>query len=174
MTANVMERCHPPDAHQHQRTWHRPPTGSCPSRPLLLRVSPRHRHARCPWLWSLSNKIPTLVNQALELSGDIFDNEPTWRYFAEYLTRLMVAGRKNISAINRQFAVTTDQSCRDHWLVEAPSCYSRTRRSVRRATQRQRKWWSTCENGTSDNPTGDEGQRQCVRLRVPGPDLGHR
>ena len=32
----------------------------------------------------------------------------------------MVAERKNVSAINRQFAVTTDQSCLNRWLVEAP------------------------------------------------------
>ena len=62
---------------------------------------------------------PTLVKQALELFGDVFDNEPARRHFAEYLTGLMVAERKNISAINRQFAVTTDQSCLNRWLVEA-------------------------------------------------------
>ena len=37
---------------------------------------------------------PTLVNQALELFGDVFDNEPARRHFAEYLTGLMVAERK--------------------------------------------------------------------------------
>jgi hypothetical protein len=62
---------------------------------------------------------PAIVNQALELFGDIFDNEPARRHFAEYLTGLMVAERKNISAINRQFATTTDQSCLNRWLVEA-------------------------------------------------------
>ena len=36
---------------------------------------------------------------------------PPVAHFAEYLTGLTVAERKNISAINRQFAVTTDQSC---------------------------------------------------------------
>ena len=62
---------------------------------------------------------PALVKQALALFGDVFDNEPARRHFAEYLTGLMVAERKNISAINRQFAVTTDQSCLNRWLVEA-------------------------------------------------------
>ena len=62
---------------------------------------------------------PTIVNQALELFGEVFDKEPARRHFAEYLTGLMVAERKNISAINRQFAVTTDQSCLNRWLVEA-------------------------------------------------------
>ena len=41
---------------------------------------------------------PTLVKQALALFGDVFDNEPARRHFAEYLTGLMVAERKNISA----------------------------------------------------------------------------
>ena len=54
---------------------------------------------------------PTIVKQALDLFGDVFDNEPARRHFAEYLTGLMAAERKTISAINRQFAVTTDQSC---------------------------------------------------------------
>ena len=62
---------------------------------------------------------PTIVNQALELFGEVFDNEPARRHFAEYLTGLMVAEHKNISAINRQFADTTDQSCLNRWLVES-------------------------------------------------------
>ena len=62
---------------------------------------------------------PTIVNQALALFGDLFDNEPARRHFAEYLTGLMIAERKNISAINRQFATTTDQSCLNRWPVEA-------------------------------------------------------
>ena len=48
---------------------------------------------------------PTIVNQALEIFDNVFDNAPARRHFAEYLTGLMVAERKNISAINRQFAV---------------------------------------------------------------------
>ena len=39
---------------------------------------------------------PTIVNQALALFGDLFDNEPARRHFAEYLTGLMIAERKNI------------------------------------------------------------------------------
>lgn len=62
---------------------------------------------------------PTIVNQALELFGDVFDNEPARRHFAQYLTGLMVAERKNVSAINRQFAITTDQSCLNRWLVDS-------------------------------------------------------
>ena len=69
---------------------------------------------------------PTLVKQALELFGDVFDNEPARRHFAEYLTGLMVAERKNISAINRLFAVATDQSCLNRWravtIIGTKSC----------------------------------------------------
>ena len=44
---------------------------------------------------------PTLTKQALEVFGDLFDNEPARRHFAEYLTGLMVAERKTVSGINR-------------------------------------------------------------------------
>ena len=65
---------------------------------------------------------PTIVNQALEIFGEVFDNKPARRHFAEYLTGLMVAERKNISAINRQFAVTTDQSCLSSTLYNFNGC----------------------------------------------------
>ncbi len=61
---------------------------------------------------------PTIVKQAQEIFGDVFDNEPARRHFAEYLTGLMVAERKTISGINREFAITTDQSCLNRWLTE--------------------------------------------------------
>src|SRR5688500_12051067 len=61
---------------------------------------------------------PTIVKQALEVFGDLFDNEPARRHFAEYLTGLMVAERKTVSGINREFAITTDQSCLNRWLTE--------------------------------------------------------
>jgi DDE superfamily endonuclease len=61
---------------------------------------------------------PTIVQQALEVCGDLFDNEPARRHFAEYLTGLMVAERKTVSGINREFAITTDQSCLNRWLTE--------------------------------------------------------
>ena len=39
-------------------------------------------------------------------------------HFAEYLTGLFVAEKKNVSANNRQLAKTTDQSCLNRWLTE--------------------------------------------------------
>ena len=82
---------------------------------------------------------PTIVKQALELFGEVFDNEPARRHFAEYLTGLMVAERKNVSAINRQFAVTTDQSCLNRWLVEAPWERRRSTTAVWRGYRATRK-----------------------------------
>jgi hypothetical protein len=61
---------------------------------------------------------PTIVKEALEVFGDLFDNEPERRHFAEYLTGLMVAESKTVSGINREFVVTTDQSCLNRWLTE--------------------------------------------------------
>lgn len=61
---------------------------------------------------------PTVVKNALAEFRDLFANEPERVHFAEYLTGLLVADRKNVSAINRQFAVTTDQSCLNRWLTE--------------------------------------------------------
>ena len=61
---------------------------------------------------------PTVVKDALEVFGDLFANEPERRHFAEYLTGLMIADKKTVSGINREFAVTTDQSCLNRWLNE--------------------------------------------------------
>jgi hypothetical protein len=61
---------------------------------------------------------PTVVKEALEVFGASFANEPERRHFAEYLTGLMIAPTKNVSAINREFAATTDQSCLNRWLTE--------------------------------------------------------
>jgi SRSO17 transposase len=61
---------------------------------------------------------PTVVKEALALFGDLFDTEPARRHFAAYLTGLMVAENKTVSGINRELALTTDQSCLHHWLTE--------------------------------------------------------
>jgi len=62
---------------------------------------------------------PTVVKEALEQFGHLFINEPERIHFAEYLTGLLVAYHKNVSAINREFAATTDQSCLNRWITEA-------------------------------------------------------
>jgi hypothetical protein len=61
---------------------------------------------------------PTIVQEALAVFGNVFDTEAARRHFAEYLTGLMIAERKTVSGINREFALTTDQSCLNRWLTE--------------------------------------------------------
>jgi len=63
-------------------------------------------------------EFPTVVKEALEQFGHLFANEPERVHLAEYLTGLMVAYHKNVSAINREFAATTDQSCLNRWITE--------------------------------------------------------
>jgi DDE superfamily endonuclease len=63
-------------------------------------------------------EFPTIVQHAVEEFGVVFANEPERRHFAEYLTGLFVAERKNVSGINSEFAVTTDQSCLNRWITE--------------------------------------------------------
>jgi hypothetical protein len=64
--------------------------------------------------------IPQVVEELLVQFGDIFPNEPARRHFAEYLTGLFVAEHKTVSGITREFADTTDQSCLNRFLTEAP------------------------------------------------------
>lgn len=62
---------------------------------------------------------PQIVEQALEQFADLLPNEPQRLHFAEYLTGLFVAERKNISAISREFAPSRDQSCLNRFFTEA-------------------------------------------------------
>ncbi len=64
-------------------------------------------------------EFPQVVEEALRDFGDLLPNEPQRRHFAQYLTGLYVAARKNVSAINREFARSTDQSCLNRFLTEA-------------------------------------------------------
>jgi DDE superfamily endonuclease len=61
-------------------------------------------------------EFPQVVLEALPDFADIFSCEPQRRHLAEYLTGLLVARKKNVSAINREFANTTDQSCLNKFL----------------------------------------------------------
>ena len=62
-------------------------------------------------------EFPAVVKDALETFGPFFANEPERKHFAEYLTGLLIAHKKNVSAINREFASTTDQSCLNRWIT---------------------------------------------------------
>lgn len=63
-------------------------------------------------------EFPTIVQLAAQQFGAVFTNEPERRHFAEYLTGLLVAAKKNVSGINAEFASTTDQSCLNRWITE--------------------------------------------------------
>jgi hypothetical protein len=64
-------------------------------------------------------EFPQVVQDAVARYGDLFGNECQRRHFAEYLTGLMVARRKTVLGINREFAQTTDQSCLNRFLTDA-------------------------------------------------------
>ena len=63
---------------------------------------------------------PTVVEDAVEEFRATFANAPERRHFGEYLTGLMVAERKNVSAINAEFVDITDQSCLNRWITQVP------------------------------------------------------
>src|SRR5919112_2140448 len=63
---------------------------------------------------------PQVVQEALGDFGDLFANEPQRRHFAEYLTGLFIADRKTVLGIHDEFARTTDQSCLNRFLTDAP------------------------------------------------------
>ena len=65
-------------------------------------------------------EFPTVVEEAVKEFGDLFANEPERRHFAEYLTGLLVAAKKNVSGMNAEFAETTDQSCLNRFVTQAP------------------------------------------------------
>src|SRR5260370_14604099 len=64
-------------------------------------------------------EFPQVVRDALAQYGDIFANECQRRQCAEYVTGLMVADRKTVLGINREYAQTTDQSCLNRFLTDA-------------------------------------------------------
>lgn len=60
---------------------------------------------------------PQVVREALQQFGEVLANEPQRQHFAEYLTGLFVAERKNVTASNRAFAATTDPACLNRFLT---------------------------------------------------------
>ena len=64
-------------------------------------------------------EFPSIVEAARKQFAEVFANEPERRHFAEYLTGLLIAERKNVSGINAEFAQTTDQSCLNRWITQA-------------------------------------------------------
>jgi hypothetical protein len=79
---------------------------------------------------------PQVIRDAVNEFGDLFVCEPERRHFAEYLTGLMIAQRKTVLGINREFAHTTDQSCLNRFLTEVQ--WSETELNERRLAWHQR------------------------------------
>jgi hypothetical protein len=63
--------------------------------------------------------LPQVVEELLVQFGDFFPNEPARIHFAEYVTGLLVAERKTVSGIAREFADAPDQSCLNRFLTES-------------------------------------------------------
>lgn len=61
---------------------------------------------------------PTVVQEAVQEFADLFANEPQRRHFGEYLTGLIVARRKNVAAIQREFVEAADQSCLNRFFTD--------------------------------------------------------
>jgi len=61
---------------------------------------------------------PSVVEEVLGQYREVFATEPARRHFGEYLTGLIIAEHQTVSGINREFAVTTDQSCLNRWLMQ--------------------------------------------------------
>ena len=62
-------------------------------------------------------EFPSIVREAVTQFEHLFANQPERVHLSEYVTGLMVAEKKNVCAINREFAQTTDQSCLNRWLT---------------------------------------------------------
>jgi hypothetical protein len=63
-------------------------------------------------------EFPAVVQPGIEQLGELFANAPERQPFGEYLTGLLIAARKTVCGIHREFAQTTDQSCLNRWLTE--------------------------------------------------------
>ena len=64
--------------------------------------------------------IPTVVSDMVDALGhDLFRNEPQRQHLAEYITGLIVARRKSVSGMQREFVATTDQSCWNRFLNDS-------------------------------------------------------
>jgi DDE superfamily endonuclease len=61
---------------------------------------------------------PSIVQDAVDVFGDLLATEPARRHVAEYLTGLMVAEKQTVSGIKGACVVTTDPSCLHRWLHE--------------------------------------------------------
>lgn len=63
-------------------------------------------------------EFPALVQDAVQQFGGVFVNAPERVHLGEYLTGLLVAEKKTVCGMVREFVQTTDQSCLNRWLGE--------------------------------------------------------
>jgi hypothetical protein len=61
---------------------------------------------------------PRIVQEAVAVYGDLFANDAQRRHFAEYVTGLLLAERKTVLGIHREFADIADQSCLNRFLTQ--------------------------------------------------------
>ena len=62
-------------------------------------------------------EFPQVVEEAKHYFADLFCCQPQRQHFAEYVTGLLVADRKTVLGMHREFANTTDQSCLNKFLT---------------------------------------------------------
>ena len=86
---------------------------------VFVAFSPGANGVRSTCSCQESSSFPRSCRTPWPQYGDLFHNECQRRHFAEYLTGLMVAERKTVLGINREFAETTDQSCLNRFLTDA-------------------------------------------------------
>lgn len=60
---------------------------------------------------------PRIVQEAVTAYGHLFANDAQRRHFAEYVTGLLLAERKTVLGIHREFADIADQSCLNRFLT---------------------------------------------------------
>lgn len=63
-------------------------------------------------------EFPQVVQEAVPYFADLFCCEPQRQHLAEYLTGLLIAERKTVLGIHREFADTSDQSCLNKFLTD--------------------------------------------------------
>ncbi len=63
-------------------------------------------------------KRPTIVEEAVEQFGGLFENKSQREHFANYLTGLMVGNNKTVAGMTGEFVHASDQSCLNRFLNE--------------------------------------------------------
>ena len=96
----------------------------------------------------------TVVQHALEDYGDLFASQPQRRHFAEYLAGLMLAERKTVLGIHRDFADIADQSCLNRFLTEVEWDVQALNERRLELLQQQSETRFTGPGGPAVRPTG--------------------